>query len=491
MAALGQTISGVAHELNNPLATILSWAERLSEKSLDDELRRGVDVILGEADRAARIVRNLLTFARKRPSTRTMIDINQVVAETLALRAHEQQLIDIEVATSLALSLPQIFADAHQIQQVLLNLVMNAEQAMRVAHGRGALVVRTWHDTEQDVLALEVSDDGPGVPVDVQSRIFDPFFTTKGVGKGTGLGVDVKHVVHSGGLLEAGPRRSPPETRMGTLPVVVVQIAGERSRARVRCEIGPAIGPLAQERLNEALGLAVGAGRVGPRALVLHHPAPTRGRPDPRAIATTIVREDAVDADATAGKPLQRPAQKAGARVAPLRPPHLHVGEPRGIIDGHMDVPPAARLRPLAIAGHAVADAPDTAQGLDVHVQQVAGVRPLIAADDGPGLEHPQPIQAGLAQDAGDGRARHLQCRTDLPRGRARLSELHDLADGRHSQAPGLSMGPRCGIETRQVPGAPAGHPLRDGPDADARRLGGARLRPVLAHHAVDDQLTH
>ena len=195
MAALGQTISGVAHELNNPLATILSWAERLSEKSLDDEIRRGVDIILGEADRAARIVRNLLTFARKRPSTRTMIDINQVVDETLALRAHEQQLINIEVATSLASSLPQIFADAHQIQQVLLNLVMNAEQAMRVAHGRGALVVRTWHDTEQDVLALEVSDDGPGVPVDVQSRIFDPFFTTKGVGKGTGLGLTVAYAI--------------------------------------------------------------------------------------------------------------------------------------------------------------------------------------------------------------------------------------------------------------------------------------------------------
>ena len=131
MAALGQTISGVAHELNNPLATILTWAERLSEKSLDDDVRRGVDLILGEADRAARIVRNLLTFARKRQSTRTMIDANQVVTETLALRAHEQQLINVGVVTSLASNLPRIFADAHQIQQVLLNLVINAEQAMR------------------------------------------------------------------------------------------------------------------------------------------------------------------------------------------------------------------------------------------------------------------------------------------------------------------------------------------------------------------------
>ena len=209
MAALGQTISGVAHELNNPLATILSWTERLSQKSLDDDVRRGVDVILGEADRAARIVRNLLTFARKRQSTRAMIDVNQVVEETLALRAHEQQLINIEVVTSLASSLPEIFADAHQIQQVLLNLVMNAEQAMRSAHGRGALVVRTWHDTEHDAVALEVSDDGPGVPVDVQSKIFDPFFTTKEVGKGTGLGLTVAYAIvqeHGGGIRVDSPR---------------------------------------------------------------------------------------------------------------------------------------------------------------------------------------------------------------------------------------------------------------------------------------------
>jgi C4-dicarboxylate-specific signal transduction histidine kinase len=106
MAALGQTISGVAHELNNPLATILSWAERLAEKMADPTMRRGVDVILGEADRAARIVRNLLTFARKRQSTRTMIDVNQVVLETLALRSYEQRLSNVEVVTALASGLP-------------------------------------------------------------------------------------------------------------------------------------------------------------------------------------------------------------------------------------------------------------------------------------------------------------------------------------------------------------------------------------------------
>ena len=94
MAALGQTISGVAHELNNPLATILSWAERLSERNVDDKTKQGLEVILGESERAARIVRNLLTFARKRQTTRAMVDLNQVVRETLALRAYEQKSLE-------------------------------------------------------------------------------------------------------------------------------------------------------------------------------------------------------------------------------------------------------------------------------------------------------------------------------------------------------------------------------------------------------------
>ncbi|MBF8300725.1 MAG: zraS 7 [Acidobacteria bacterium] len=221
MAALGQTISGVAHELNNPLATILSWAERLSETSLDDRVRRGVDVILGEAERAARIVRNLLTFARKRQSTRTMVDLNQVVTETLALRAYEQRLTNVEVVTALASGLPQVFADAHQVQQVLLNLVINAEQAMLSAHGRGALVIRTWHDADQDAVSLEVSDDGPGVPVDVRSKIFDPFFTTKEVGKGTGLGLTVAYAIvqEHGGRIRIDSQQRPGATFVVELPV--------------------------------------------------------------------------------------------------------------------------------------------------------------------------------------------------------------------------------------------------------------------------------
>ena len=196
MAALGQTISGVAHELNNPLATILSWAERLSDRpGLDDPLRRGLETILSESERAARIVRNLLTFARKRQTTRAMVDLNQVIRETLALRSYEQRLTNIAVIEALAAGLPLVFADGHQVQQVLLNLVINAEQAMLAANGRGTIVVRTWQDPERETVILEINDDGPGIPTDLQPKIFDPFFTTKEVGKGTGLGLTVAYAI--------------------------------------------------------------------------------------------------------------------------------------------------------------------------------------------------------------------------------------------------------------------------------------------------------
>jgi signal transduction histidine kinase len=210
MAALGQTISGVAHELNNPLATILSWSERLSQRpTLDDSVRRGLEVIFSESERAAKIVRNLLTFARKRQTTRAMVDVNQIVRETLALRAYEQRVTNISVIDALAAGLPHVFADGHQVQQVLLNLIINAEQAMLSANGRGVLVVRTWHDADQESVILEINDDGPGIPDDVQPKIFDPFFTTKEVGKGTGLGLTVAYAIvqeHGGRIrLESRP----------------------------------------------------------------------------------------------------------------------------------------------------------------------------------------------------------------------------------------------------------------------------------------------
>mgnify|MGYP003347582100 CR=1 FL=1 len=195
LASLGQTMSGVAHELNNPLATMLACAERLSGRRLDDSTRRDIDAIHNAAERAARIVRNLQTFARKRHTTRTMVDLNQVVRETLVLRVYEQRVANVVILEALAAGLPPVFADPHQIQQVLLNLIINAEQAMLAAHGRGLLILRSWHDPDRESVVLEVNDDGPGVPEEVQPKIFDPFFTTKPVGKGTGLGLSVAYAI--------------------------------------------------------------------------------------------------------------------------------------------------------------------------------------------------------------------------------------------------------------------------------------------------------
>ncbi len=225
MAALGQTISGVAHELNNPLATILSWAERLSQKrSLDESVRHGLDTILGESERAARIVRNLLTFARKRQTTRAMVDVNQVVRETLALRAYDQRVNNISVIDALAAGLPQVFADGYQVQQVLLNLVINAEQAMLSTNGRGVLVVRSWHDAAQESVIVEVNDDGPGIADELQPKIFDPFFTTKEVGQGTGLGLTVAYAIvqEHGGRIRLESRSGSGASFFVELPVTGV-----------------------------------------------------------------------------------------------------------------------------------------------------------------------------------------------------------------------------------------------------------------------------
>jgi two-component system NtrC family sensor kinase len=239
MAALGQTISGVAHELNNPLATILSWSERLAERNVDEKTKQGLEVILGEAERAARIVRNLLTFARKRQTTRAMVDLNVVVRETLALRAYEQKVSNIQVVEALATGLPEVFADGHQIKQVLLNLIINAEQACLGAHGRGTIVVRTMHDNDRGSAVLEVNDDGPGIPEDRQGKVFDPFFTTKEVGQGTGLGLTVAYAIareHGGRIwVESKPaptgsaltRSTKADQRSGTSFFVELPISGQ------------------------------------------------------------------------------------------------------------------------------------------------------------------------------------------------------------------------------------------------------------------------
>jgi two-component system NtrC family sensor kinase len=194
MAALGQLVSGIAHELNNPLTSIMGYAQLLLSRGLsgDAAARDDAQRIFQEADRAGRIVKNLLVFAR-RPALRDErrpVDLNEIVERTLALRSYELKVEDIQVGLDLEPDLPLILADANQLQQAILNLVVNAEQAILQGRGHGHIGLVTRRLSEERIL-FEISDDGPGIPPDLASRIFDPFFTTKPPGVGTGLGLSI------------------------------------------------------------------------------------------------------------------------------------------------------------------------------------------------------------------------------------------------------------------------------------------------------------
>jgi two-component system NtrC family sensor kinase len=231
MASIGQLVSGVAHELNNPLTSIAGLAELLLERPPHPELpREHLRVIHDQAERAGRIVRNLLTFARKGVAEKGAVDLNDVVTRTSLLIVYELQLHGIELDTELSPEPVIVLGDRYELQQVLLNLVINAEQAMVSAHGRGAMVIRTWHDEARDVVALEVSDDGPGVPEEAKSKIFDPFFTTKEVGKGTGLGLTVAYAI----VQEHRGRIRVETTQRGAAFVVELPVSGESHAPRPR-----------------------------------------------------------------------------------------------------------------------------------------------------------------------------------------------------------------------------------------------------------------
>ncbi len=191
MAAVGNLVSGVAHELNNPLAGVIGFSEILLEKEDEGKRKKTIERIRDEGERASRIVRNLLTFARKHKPESSMTDINSVIGRTLELRAYDLRVNKIKVVTELSQDLPRTLADPNQLLQVFMNIVTNAEQAMREAHGKGTLTIRST--VADGVIRLTFEDDGPGIPPEHLKKVFDPFFTTKEVGKGTGLGLSICH----------------------------------------------------------------------------------------------------------------------------------------------------------------------------------------------------------------------------------------------------------------------------------------------------------
>ena len=210
LAAVGQLVSGVAHELNNPLTSIAGLSEFLLEqKELGKKDRGHLQVIQEQAERAGRIVRNLLTFARKGSAERVPVDLNEVIRRTLSLTAYDLKLKDITVERELSGALPDVFGDRHGLQQVVLNLVTNAAQAVaeNPRERPREITVSTWFDGQ---VHLRVADTGPGIPEEVAQSVFTPFFTTKEPGKGTGLGLSITYsIVEShGGQITLEPRGS-------------------------------------------------------------------------------------------------------------------------------------------------------------------------------------------------------------------------------------------------------------------------------------------
>jgi PAS domain S-box-containing protein len=212
MSALGQLVSGVAHELNNPLSVIVGYGQLLLAREVPSAVLRPIELMVAQADRMAKIVRNLLLFARQRPAERTTVNLNEVLEQTLALRLNQLQISAIAVDKKFTRGLPAVMADPHQLEQVFLNLLLNAEQAMLEAKNGGRITLNTGVNRDGRLVYAEVIDDGPGIAADALPHVFEPFFTTKTVGTGTGLGLSVSYGIveeHGGHLaVESRPGRT-------------------------------------------------------------------------------------------------------------------------------------------------------------------------------------------------------------------------------------------------------------------------------------------
>jgi signal transduction histidine kinase len=223
LASIGELSSGIAHELNNPLTSVIGFSQLLMEGDVPANIKEDLGIVYSEAQRAAVIVKNLLTFARKHAPVKQLSQVNTVIEDVLRLRAYEQKVNNIEVETRLAPGLPEIMIDHFQMQQVFLNIMVNGEFAMLEAHHRGKMVITT--ERLDGLIRITFTDDGSGISEENLKHIFDPFFTTKEVGKGTGLGLSICHgiVMEHGGKIYASS-----ENGMGASFIVELPLINEQ-----------------------------------------------------------------------------------------------------------------------------------------------------------------------------------------------------------------------------------------------------------------------
>ncbi|HEY8141251.1 MAG TPA: PAS domain S-box protein, partial [Kofleriaceae bacterium] len=274
LTALGALLAGVAHELNNPLSVVVGYSSMLKEIGCDPAMEARVEKIHAAAERCARIVRTFLAMARARPPRREPVSLNEVVMGALDLAAYGLRSADIEVALDLPPGLAPVHGDADQLHQVVVNLVVNAQQALIGRAAPRRLSVRAWAEAGEAV--LEVADNGPGMEADVASRAFEPFFTTKPQGVGTGVGLSVCHgiVAAHGGRIELDTARGKGARFRVHLPwsqqadvVQAAVVAQPSAGGRVLVvDDEPEIAALLKERLS-ADGISVATASSGRRAL--------------------------------------------------------------------------------------------------------------------------------------------------------------------------------------------------------------------------------
>ena len=233
LAAMGQMLAGVAHELNNPLTAILGASELLRERQgVDDNTKRQLEMTHRQARRAARIVQNLLEFSRPASPQKKTLDLNVVVDRTLQLQDHSLRRNNVEVEFQAVPDLPSIVGDANQLIQIFLNLISNAEQAIREARPSGRIQIRLGRSGTR--VTATVQDDGVGIPPEVLPKLFDPFFTTKRPGGGTGLGLSIcmSIVREHGGSIEASSLPAGGAAFTVTLPAAEAE-AGRRAPGKI------------------------------------------------------------------------------------------------------------------------------------------------------------------------------------------------------------------------------------------------------------------